>query len=133
MQSFESQGLPTKYQFEHSHNNEMKILRKKWGSWAKKTCMSAYCFHYFYTGYNWINPIVSEKYSQEGDGGSDRETPTPRFQAPPERFLRKGSDNLWKLGPLPDLGAVLNADIGIALHTYVTQQWSKSILILLEL
>jgi len=77
-----------------------------------------------------MNPIVSAKHGQDGDRNSDEETPAPEPLSPSERFLQKGSDGLWKLGPLPDLGTVRNADLGRALHVYITQQWSTSISIL---
>ena len=44
--------------------------------------------------------------------------------------MQKNSDDLWELGPLPELGTICHADLGIALHVYVTQQWSMGVSIL---
>ena len=44
--------------------------------------------------------------------------------SPQERYLQKDSNDLWALGPLPARGIARSTDLGVALHTYVTQQWS---------
>ena len=75
--------------------------------------------------------LVAKQTPQEegADEDADEQTP-PQLASPAERFLQKDSDDLWELGPLPDLGTVRHADLGIALHVYVTQQWSMGVSIL---
>ena len=74
-----------------------------------------------------MNLIVSEKDDQEDNMSPGQDTPAPGPVHPAERFLQKDSDDLWKLGPIPGLGTVRNSEVGIALHNYVTQQWSMPI------
>ena len=47
-----------------------------------------------------------------------------------EFFLLKGPNDLWTLGP-PPTEKVLRADLGSALHTYLTQQWCTYVLYLI--
>lgn len=56
---------------------------------------------------------------QPGEDGSLKRN--PKTLTPAEKFLRKTPDNLWTLGPYP--GKVKRADLGLALHTYLTKQW----------
>jgi hypothetical protein len=74
-----------------------------------------------------INPTVAENPNQEE--GDEEEAQTPKILSPAERLLQKDSDGFWILGELPS-GNVLRVDLGTALHTYTTQQWSMCISIL---
>ena len=64
--------------------------------------------------------IVGEEPGQEDD--DDSPAPNPKLVSPAENFLPKGPNDLWTLGP-PPTEKVLRADLGSALHTYLTQQW----------
>ena len=107
----------------------MEKLRKKWGHWANKTCVFA---HYLTLSQAKTKLILVAKQAPQEEGAdedADEQTP-PQLASPAERFLQKDSNDLWELGPLPDLGTVCHADLGIALHVYVTQQWSMGVSIL---
>jgi hypothetical protein len=72
---------------------------------------------------------VASHTTERGDDEDDEDKETQAIQRTPpqERFLQKDSDDLWTLVPLPDQGTVRHADLGLALHTYITQQWSMNI------
>ena len=63
----------------------------------------------------------------EGEDEGAGDNPAAGSTSPAEKLLEKGSDELWVLRPLPDSRTVLSAALGVALHTYVTQQWSMGI------
>ena len=66
--------------------------------------------------------------NNEGED-EDAGTPATKNATPEERFLRRDSDGLLVLGPLPAEGGALTGNIAIALHKYLTQQWSKPVII----
>ena len=72
-----------------------------------------------------MTPTVAVGPNKEGGGGSDEETTTPQVLPPTERFLQKGENGLRMLGPLDS--SALRVDLGVALHAYITQQWSMGI------
>jgi len=71
--------------------------------------------------------LVSEEGGEEEgeDGGAD-EDDASKSKSPAERLLDRGPDELWVLKPLPESRTVRSSDLGLALHIYVTQQWSMA-------
>ena len=101
----------------------MKNFTKKWGSWAVKTCMfslPSYRCNFFKTKSTLVLEKNSEEETEDEDGG------TSKLASPEERYLEKGPDEPWALRPLPESRNMLSADLGRAVHIYITQQWSMA-------
>lgn len=78
--------------------------------------------------------LVSEQEGGEGEDEDADDGHASKPKSPEEKaknLLEKGPDQLWALKPLPESKPVLSADIALALHIYITQQWSMVVRLLL--
>ena len=103
-------------------------MRRKWGRWASRTCLFL-CAISTISGDTELQLVLVTSGGIQGGGeeedvGGEEGTSAPKKAPPQEKFLEKTSDDLWALGPLPARGSVRSMELGVALHTYVTQQWS---------
>lgn len=115
--------------FSSKHREELERVRRQWGYWAGKTCL----FYVVFTTSDNAElelVLVNSNPIQKGGEGNDSDdegTSAAPTTPPHERFLRKDSSDLWALGPLPARGSARSTELGLALHTYISQQWSKAV------
>lgn len=74
--------------------------------------------------------LVSDQPIEAENQAADEEDLHPNKLSPGVRFLQKNPNDSWSLGPLPEPRTALRKDLGIALSTYITQQWSVFIFLI---
>jgi hypothetical protein len=105
-------------------------VRRKWGRWASKNRLFLYAILATSDDTELELILVTGGPIQRGGEGDDDDDDDAagagpaQTASPQERYLQKDSDDLWALGELPARGIARSTDLGVALHTYVTQQWS---------